>query len=90
MSDGSSPSTQPHRGVLILVLGILGIAVCLPLGIAAWVMGNSDLAAMARGEMDRSGEGMTNAGKVCGIISVVLAAVGVLVAVVVLVGVTKH
>lgn len=63
---------RPHRGVLILVLGILGIVLCMPLGIAAWVMGNGDLAAMGRGEMDPDGRGMTQAGKICGIISVAL------------------
>jgi len=73
MSDGSS-SARPHRGTLILVLGILGLVICMPCGIAAWVMGNSDLAAMGRGEMDRSGEGTTKAGKICGMISVFLTA----------------
>jgi len=34
---------KPHRGVLILVLGILGIVCCFILGIIAWVMGNNDL-----------------------------------------------
>jgi hypothetical protein len=68
---------------MILIFGIVGIVLtCLfPLGIAAWVMGNSDLKAMQRGEMDRTGEGVTQAGKICGIISVVLAALGILVAV---------
>jgi ferric-dicitrate binding protein FerR (iron transport regulator) len=64
---------QPHRGSTILVLGILGLVLCVPLGIAAWVMGTSDLAAMSRGEMDRSGEGMTRAGQILGIIATVLA-----------------
>src|SRR5262245_43007971 len=76
MSETPSLPPRPHRGTLILVFGILGIVMCLPLGIAAWVMGNGDLAAMQRGEMDRSGEGMTNAGKICGIVSVALAAIG--------------
>lgn len=62
---------QPHRGTLILVLGILGIVCCMPVGIAAWVMGNGDLQKMAAGQMDPSGEGTTKAGKICGIISVI-------------------
>lgn len=73
-----SSSARPHRGTLILVLGILGIVLCMPLGIAAWVMGSGDLAAMDRGEIDPSGRSTTQAGKVCGIISVVLAAIGLL------------
>ena len=72
MSEAYVAGKRPHRGVLILVLGILGIVLCMPLGIAAWVMGNGDLAAMDRGEMDPEGRGMTQAGKICGIISVAL------------------
>jgi predicted Zn finger-like uncharacterized protein len=62
----------PHRGSLILTLGILSLFVCAPLGIAAWLMGNADLEKMRRGEMDRSGEGATNAGRILGIISTCL------------------
>jgi hypothetical protein len=79
MPDGVPASNRPHRGVLILILGILGIVLCCPLGIAAWVMGNSDLRAMERGEMDKTGEGMTQAGKICGIISVALWALGAII-----------
>jgi hypothetical protein len=68
---------QPHRGTMILVLGILSLVfTCFPLGIAAWVMGNTDLAAIRRGEMDPTGEGTTQAGRILGIISTVLAIVG--------------
>ncbi|MEE8154181.1 MAG: DUF4190 domain-containing protein [Phycisphaerales bacterium] len=63
---------QPHRGVMILVFGILGIVICGIFGIVAWVMGNSDLRAMREGRMDPTGEGLTKAGKICGIIGVVL------------------
>ncbi len=63
---------RPHRGVLILVLGILGLVFCCAFGIAAWAMGNSDLREMDEGRMDPSGRGMTNAGRICGMISVIL------------------
>ena len=63
---------RPHRGVMILVFGILGLVVCVIFGIIAWVMGNGDLRAMAAGEMDPTGEGLTKAGKICGMISVIL------------------
>ncbi len=63
---------QPHRGVMILVFGILGIVICVIFGIVAWVMGNSDLRAMREGRMDPTGEGLTKAGKICGIVGVVL------------------
>lgn len=66
----------PHRGTLILVLGIVSIACsCFICGIIAWVMGNNDLKQMAAGMMDRTGEGLTKAGKICGIVSVILAIV---------------
>ena len=70
-------SLTPHRGTLILVLGILGLVCCIICGIIAWVMGNNDLRQMAAGTMDRSGEGLTKAGKICGMVSVILAIVGI-------------
>ena len=76
--SSSSSSVKPHRGVLILVLGILGLVACMPLGIVAWVMGSGDLKAIDRGEIDPTGRSMTNAGKILGIIAVVLAVLGIL------------
>lgn len=78
MADGASATPRPHRGTLILVFGIIGIVMCFPLGIAAWVMGNNDLKAMERGEMDKTGQGTTQAGKMCGMISVALAVLGII------------
>jgi hypothetical protein len=79
----SQPPTQaplkPHRGVVVLVLGILGIIPCFICGIIAWVMANSDLKEMDAGRMDPAGRGMTQAGKICGIIGVILAAVGLVI-----------
>ena len=77
---GPQYSTQqtlrPHRGGLILALGILGLVCCFICGIIAWVMGSNDLREMAAGRMDPSGQGMTNAGKICGMISVIIQIVG--------------
>jgi hypothetical protein len=70
-------AVRPHRGALVLVMGILGIVICFILGIIAWVMGSSDLREMDAGRMDPSGRGITTAGKILGIVSVVLAVVGV-------------
>jgi hypothetical protein len=69
------PHGKPHRGATVLTLGILGLAVCCICGIVAWAMGNADLREMAAGRMDRSGEGLTVAGKICGIISVIIVSV---------------
>jgi hypothetical protein len=63
-------AVKEHRGVTVLVLGILGITVFPGFGIAAWVMGNHDLRDMDAGWMDPTGRGITAAGRVCGIISV--------------------
>lgn len=65
-------SLRPHRGGLVLVLGILGIVLCQILAPFAWVMGNNDLAAMNAGTMDSSGRGLTDAGRICGIIGTIL------------------
>ena len=74
----------PHRGVLILVLGILGIVCCVICGIIAWVMGNGDLREIDAGRMDPSGRGLTQAGKICGMISVILLIVGIVIQVIML------
>ena len=70
---------RPHRGGTILALGIIGIVCCWICGIIAWVMGNGDLRAMDAGMMDPSGRGLTQAGRICGIISVVLAILGIVI-----------
>ena len=63
---------KPHRGMTILVFGILGLVVCQLLGIAAWVMGNQDLREMDAGWMDPSGRDLTNAGRICGMVATAL------------------
>jgi hypothetical protein len=63
----------PHRGSLILVLGILGLVLCgCFTALPAWIMGHADLQKMKAGQMDNSGYGMTMAGMVLGIIYCVL------------------
>ena len=75
----------PHRGNIVLLLGVLSLvsilfAPCfgLPcvigvgLGSAAWLMANADLRKMVNGDMDPGGESNTNAGKICGIIGIII------------------
>jgi hypothetical protein len=57
----------PHRGILVLVMGILGFMSCPLFSIVAWVIGSRDLWEMRAGRMDRSGEGLTLAGMILGI-----------------------
>jgi hypothetical protein len=59
------------------VLGLLGF-ICFICGIIAWAMGSEDLAKMRRGLMDPSGEDMTRAGMICGIITTILGALALL------------
>jgi hypothetical protein len=65
---------KPHRGTLILVLGILSIVFvfCGILGPVAWIMGSTDLKEIRAGRMDSEGQGTTNAGRICGIVGTVL------------------
>jgi uncharacterized BrkB/YihY/UPF0761 family membrane protein len=63
---------EPDRSVLILVFGILGLVFCLIFGILAWVWGNQDLAKMRAGRMDDHTQGTVQAGRVLGMISVIL------------------
>ena len=80
---GVQPAAQqplrPHRGTLILVLGILGLVCCFICGIIAWVMGNNDLRDIDAGRIDPSGRGLTQAGKICGMIGVILWIVGLVI-----------
>lgn len=75
--QGPGGMLKPHRGTVILVLGILGIVVCGICGIVAWVMGNADLREIDAGLMDPAGRGTTQAGKILGMISVGLMALGI-------------
>jgi predicted Zn finger-like uncharacterized protein len=72
---------EPHRGTLILVLGIVSIVIHilgLPLGLPAWIMGSRDLKKMDRGDMDPAGRGTTQAGYICGIIGTILGGLSLL------------
>jgi hypothetical protein len=66
----------PHRGSLILTLGILSLVLCNILGPFAWVMGNQDLAEIRAGRMDPEGEGMTQGGRICGMIASIFLIIG--------------
>jgi hypothetical protein len=67
---------RPHRGGLVLTLGIITLAVALcPLaglivGAIATILARNDLAAMSAGRMDESGRGLTVTGCICASIGV--------------------
>lgn len=71
----------PHRGGLVLTLGIVGLVlgltgllspIGLPLSIGAWATGHSDLNRMREHVMDPAGEGSTHTGWICGIVGTAL------------------
>lgn len=70
---------KPHRGTLVLILGICGIVLCGLLGIPAWIMGSADIKEMDAGTMDPAGRGTTQAGKILGMIACGLMVVGVVI-----------
>jgi predicted Zn finger-like uncharacterized protein len=70
---GNGGDLKPHRGQMIMLLGILSFFVAGPiLGPIAWIMGNNDLKEMRAGRMDPEGEGNTKVGKICGMIATFL------------------
>jgi hypothetical protein len=70
--DDFRGAAEPHRGPMILVLGILGVVMCGAIAIFAWVLGKRDLELMRRGLMDKEGEGLTKAGYILGIVGTIL------------------
>jgi predicted Zn finger-like uncharacterized protein len=80
---------MPHRGGMILAFGLVGLVgmglfpVGLIFAIIAWIMGNSDMAEIRTGRMDPEGEGMTQAGRIMGMISTIIHIVSLVLAVVI-------
>jgi hypothetical protein len=59
----------PHRGGLVLSLGVVSWIVSCPLfGLLAWIMGSADLREMRAGRMDPTGRASTQAGQILGVI----------------------
>ncbi|MGN9839824.1 DUF4190 domain-containing protein [Nonomuraea sp. H19] len=70
-SYGPQPHTHPN-GTTILVLGILSLVVCTPLGPFAWSMGNTALREIDESGLFYDNRGSIQAGRICGIISSIL------------------
>jgi hypothetical protein len=70
---GAKSFLVPHRGPLVLTLGILGwVFTCPVFSVIAWVLGSSDLREMREGRMDPSGQGLVQAGHILGVIHTLL------------------
>jgi hypothetical protein len=67
---------EPHNGVLILILGLLGIFFCGLFGPVAAYLGHSSLSAIRAGRMDPDGQGLVMAGTILGWIGTVLLLAG--------------
>lgn len=77
---------EASQATTVLVLGILGVVLCQLLGPVAWVMGNNELQAIDAGRRAPENRGTANAGRILGIIATVLIAIGILFAILVIVG----
>jgi hypothetical protein len=71
---------EESQATTILVLGILSlICSCLPLGIAAWVMGNRELEAIDGGMRNPANRGTANAGRIIGMVATALGVIAFIV-----------
>jgi phage FluMu protein Com len=94
--DEPASDVRPHRGVLILFLGILSLVLaCIPL--AGWILGGIAMSMAANDEklmdaraMDRSGWVMTRSGQICGIFGVFAATISFIFNMVMAVHTLKH
>jgi hypothetical protein len=79
-SFGQNQTTirKAHRAGAIFALGLIGLFICGPLCLAAWVMGSGDLHQMDAGVMDNSGRSLTQTGLSLGRIGTVLWIIGVI------------
>jgi hypothetical protein len=66
------------RGVIILVLGILSVVCCSPLGIAAFVMGNNALKEIDAAPGRYSNRQLVVIGRILGIVGMVFLVISVL------------
>jgi hypothetical protein len=70
---GRGGPVQPHRGVVVLVMGILALMfTCFIFGLIAYFMGKKDLDLMKRGLMDKEGEALTKVGYILGIVGTII------------------
>jgi hypothetical protein len=90
-------STEPHRGEMILILGIVALCssflCCLiPWGLGSIVlnMANTDLQRIDHRLMDPRGRSLTVAGRACGLIAVGLGMINAIVCIVITIGILSN
>ncbi len=73
MATAIAGSYLPHRGPLIVALGVIGLLTTCPIfSVMAWVMGSNDLEEMARGRLDPAGLSTTKIGRMLGMVMSIL------------------
>lgn len=86
-SGGGAAGPVDHpKGTMILVLGILSLICCSPLGIAAWLMGNTALKEIDAQPGRYGNRQLVQIGRILGIVAVVLMIISAIVGVLWLVG----
>lgn len=79
MEQAYPPAAQTsNRGMISLVLGILGLVCCAILGPFAWYLGKAELSAIKRGETPQAGEGIAMAGMILGIVGTAMLILSIL------------
>jgi hypothetical protein len=76
-SGAAGPVDHP-KGMTILILGILSLVCCSPLGIAAWLMGNTALKEIDAQPGQYGNRQIVQIGRILGIIGTVLLALSIL------------
>lgn len=76
---------EASQATTVLVLGILSLVICQVLGPFAWVMGNRELEAIDGGRRPPENRGTANAGRILGIVSTALLAIGIIIGLFILV-----
>ena len=71
-----SMQQKPEGAAAVLVVGIVSLVVCAPLGIVAWIMGNSYVGKCRALGVEPEGIGVV--GKILGIVATALMAIGIL------------
>jgi hypothetical protein len=63
----------------VLILGIVGLVICFPCGIIAVILGNGALKEIDANPGAYTNRGMVNAGRILGIIAIVIWVIGLIV-----------
>ena len=78
-SGGYAGAVDHPKGTTILVLGILSLLCCSPLGIAAWLMGNTALKEIDAQPGRYGNRQIVQIGRILGIVGVVLLVISLIV-----------